>query len=241
MSTDDFVEIVAVVGALLSLAFGIYQYAARRRQESLTEIIQGEKETAAAAAVRILSKKRGPRRPELQALCLASVFERSGRTRSLIHGALKAQQVNHPDEIRGIVDQITMVIGRNASYTNLTRARRRLISLRSALSLDGDTRTRIDAIEVCTALQEWTPRRRVAASTKRIAGLKSDNPCCCLGSWYLYARQRRRTVQINQIESSECLSSLSTITELRRASFPRTAGHWSTESMRNIPGRMMSD
>jgi hypothetical protein len=241
MSTDDFVEIVAVVGALLSLAFGIYQYAARRRQESLTEIIQGEKETAAAAAVRILSKKRGPRRPELQALCLASVFERSGRTRSLIHGALKAQQVNHPDEIRGIVDQITMVIGRNASYTNLTRARRRLISLRSALSLDGDTRTRIDAIEVCTGAARMDTETPCGCKHEAHSWAQVRQPFCCLGSWYLYARQRRRTVQINQIESSECLSSLSTITELRRASFPRTAGHWSTESMRNIPGRMMSD
>ena len=154
MSTNDVIKIVAGVlaggAALLSFGFGIYQYAARRKQESLAEIIQGEKETAAAAAVRIRSMKRSPRQQELQALCLASVFERSGRTRSLIHAALKAQQVNNPDEIRDIVDQITVVIGRNASYTDLTRARRRLISLRSALSLDGDTRTRIDAIEICT-------------------------------------------------------------------------------------------
>jgi ABC-type methionine transport system permease subunit len=53
MSLDDVVKIVAGVSAGVaapfSLAFGIYQYAARKRQESLTEIIRGEKEAAAAA------------------------------------------------------------------------------------------------------------------------------------------------------------------------------------------------
>ena len=206
--------VLAGVAALLSFAFGIYQYRAKRRQESLAEIIY-KKATAAAAAVRIrnlkkysypnlkkfrfrglkkihirsLKKvnirfiKRRRRRQELQALCLATVFERSGRTRSLIHDALKAQQVNHPDEIRNIIDQITVVIGRNASYTDLTRAGGAfLISLRSALSLDGDTRTRIDAIEIYTGAARRTVRLLVAASTKHIAGSKSDNPCCCLGS-----------------------------------------------------------
>ena len=187
MSTDDVIKIVAGilvgVAALLSLGFGIYQYAARRRQESRTEIIQGEKETAAAAAVRIRSMKRSPRSQELQALCLASVFERSGRTRSLIHAALKAQQVNHPDVIRDIVDQITVVIGRNASYTDLTRARRRLISLRSALSLDGDTRTRIDAIEIYTG----------AARTE------GETPCGCKHEAHSWAQVRQPLLLLGKL------------------------------------------
>jgi hypothetical protein len=152
---DDTIKIVAgvlagVVG-LVSLGLNRYQYVAARRRESLAEIIQGEKETAAAAAIRIGSQTRAPHLEELQALCLAAVFERSGRTRSLIHGALKGQPKEHHNQIRQIVDQITVVIARNASYTDLKRARRRLISLRSVLSLDGDTRTRIDAIERYTS------------------------------------------------------------------------------------------
>src|SRR4051794_36848130 len=108
MTTDDVIKLVVGVLAgvitLVSLAFGVYQYAVGRRRESLAEIIQGEKETAAAAAVRIRGSAREPRREELEALCIASVFERSGRTRSLIHGALKSQPTKQVDTIREIVD-----------------------------------------------------------------------------------------------------------------------------------------
>lgn len=151
---DDWVKVVAglIVGVigLLSLGFNVYQYFAARRRESLDAIIRGDKETAAAAAARILNMERRARRGELEALCLAAVFERSGRTRSLIHEALKSQQGLDRTTIAHIVDQITVVVARNASYTDLGLARRRLVALRAALSLDGDSRTRVDSMEIFT-------------------------------------------------------------------------------------------
>lgn len=167
MSTDDAIKIVAglLVGlvGLTSLGINLYQYGVKRRRDSLAEIIQGEKETAAAAAVRIRDKNKQASRQELQALCLASVFERSGRTRTLIYAALLAQRARDPGKIREIVDQITVGIARNAAFTDLALARRRLISLRAVLALDGDSRTRIDAIEKYT----------------RAASSDVDRPCSC--------------------------------------------------------------
>jgi hypothetical protein len=213
-TTDDIkiaLAVLAGVIGLISILFNVYQYVAARRRESLSQIIQGEKETAAASAVRIRGMRRSPRRGELQALCLASVFERSGRTRSLIHGALREQQVKQSDEIRKIVDQITDVIARNASYTDLTLARRRLISLRSALSLDGDTRTRIDSIEKYTA---------AAKTDETPCGCKhDDNRFLCSARWSLCAELRRRTVHNSRIVCSVCRSSPSTSIEARLAIF----------------------
>ncbi|MFI5959005.1 phosphoribosyltransferase [Cryptosporangium sp. NPDC051539] len=178
MSLDDTIKLIntlTVLFAALSITLSLRQYIAGRRKESLAEIIKGEKEEAAVAAIRIRNDKKAPSIQELQALCLASVFERSGRTRSLIYGTLLEEQKRFPEEIRDILDQIAEVVARNAAYTDLTRARRRLISLRAALSLDGDTRTRVDIVE------------RYTASARR----DNSNACGCVDRAHCWSSLRQ--------------------------------------------------
>jgi hypothetical protein len=79
--------------ALVGIAVGVQQYAARGRQQLLIDL-QSDNAAAAAVAMKVRdgrfpkrsdwwSKRR--RRELFEALCLASVFERSGRSRSLIY------------------------------------------------------------------------------------------------------------------------------------------------------------
>lgn len=165
----------AVVGTLV-FAFGVFQYLERRKQQLLIDL-QGGKEAVAAAAKRIrdgelphriprISRKR--RRSLLEALCLAAVFEGSGRSRALIYAALgrTVELDRYTSEINEIVGDLSAVIVRNSPYTDLSRATRRIYALRAALNLDGDVRVRVTYEQALRAQPKScpTPDKRLTHS-----------------------------------------------------------------------------
>lgn len=166
--------IVPAVIAVVGFGIGLWQYRAARRRQLLIDVQEGDKSTVGFVAMQVWNgdhttrkfrwnlpkpievrreKRNTRRRQELfQALCLAAVFGKSGRSMSLIHGALAsvAREPKSPfrDELRTIVDRATVAITRGAGYTDLQSGRRRLNSLRAALELDCDRRLRLDTYEL---------------------------------------------------------------------------------------------
>jgi hypothetical protein len=171
---DFEIRLELLVPALLGLAgvtIGLWQYVQARRRQLLVDL-QGSKSAVAAVAMRIWSGRfpkgrwsRRHRRELFEALCLAAVFERSGRSRSLIYGALThaGKDERFREEIREIVDRTTVIVSRSWAYTDLQSARRRLMMLRAALHLDVDVRLRLDAFElhVSRAEDTWPPDSRL--------------------------------------------------------------------------------
>jgi len=149
--------------AILALAFGFIQYFQRRRQRLLIDL-QGGKEAVAAVATRIRNGKlpwRKRNRSELlEAMCLAAVFERSGRSRSLVYAALTEAMARekHRKDIISNVEDISAVITRNSPYTDLARAQRRLFALRAALSINDDLRIRVQRIDAYLSQPEDTKK-----------------------------------------------------------------------------------
>jgi phosphoribosylpyrophosphate synthetase len=144
--------VASAVFAVIALTFGFYQYRERRRQQLLIDL-QGDSETVAAVATRVrhggLPWRTRDRRELLRAMCLATVFERSGRSRSLLYAALVRAMAReeYRVEIISSVEDISAVITRNSPYTDLARARRRLFALRAALSINDDLRIRVEHID----------------------------------------------------------------------------------------------
>ncbi len=144
--------VASAVAAALALIFGFYQYHERRRQQLLIDL-QGNKETVAAVATRVRNGKLPWRwryhRELLEAMCLATVFERSGRSRSLLYAALAKSMAKKRSRkmITSSVEDISAVIARNSPYTDLARARRHLFALRAALSINDDIRIRAERID----------------------------------------------------------------------------------------------
>ncbi|HEX7214061.1 MAG TPA: phosphoribosyltransferase [Methylomirabilota bacterium] len=156
-------------------AVGLWRYDETRWRQLLVDL-QGDKNAAAAVAVRVRAGRfpqwRSKRRRELfDALCVAAVFQRSGRSRALIYGALenagRRGQFENADtyrsEIRETVDRITMIVGQGSAYTDLTRGRRLLLDLRAALHLDPDVRLRVDRFELNARAADggWPPDVRL--------------------------------------------------------------------------------
>lgn len=170
---DDFKWLVSSLLVLAGLAFGFWRYREDRRKQLLVDL-QGDKDAVAAVAMGVW-RGRFPRWPRpfaarhrfelFEALCLAAVFQSSGRSRSVIYGALAhaAQQAKYRAEIKETVDRITMSVSRTWGYTNLNQARRRLIALRAALRLDADVRVRLDTFELdgYTREHDWPPDQRL--------------------------------------------------------------------------------
>jgi hypoxanthine-guanine phosphoribosyltransferase len=170
----DYKWLASSLLVVVGIAIGLWQYIETRRKQLLVDL-QGDKNAVAAVAMRVRSGKfprwTTPHRRELfEALCLAAVFQRSGRSRSLVYGALlsagRAGEHRHSEtyrrEIREIVDQITVVISRSSAYTDLQRARRMLVDLRAALLLDDDVRLFLDAFELNAHRSErWPPDERL--------------------------------------------------------------------------------
>jgi Phosphoribosyl transferase domain len=171
--------VVSATIAILALGFGLIQYSERRRQQLLADL-QGDKEAVAAAATRVrhgkLPRRKRNRRELLEALCLATVFERSGRSRSLLYAALaKAMATEqYRTQIINSVEGISIVISRNSPYTDLARARRRLFALRAALGVDGDLRMRVERLDISPSQVDdtATPDERCTDETHRWGALR---------------------------------------------------------------------
>jgi Phosphoribosyl transferase domain len=144
--------------ALAGLTIGLVQYARRNWQQLLIDLQGDSAEAAAAVATRVRAGRfpkgrtmwqKRRRRELFEALCLASVFAKSGRSRSLIYAALghASETPRYRSEIQKIVNHTSVTVSRSWAYTDLSRARRRLGMLRAALDLDGDVRLRLDRSE----------------------------------------------------------------------------------------------
>jgi hypothetical protein len=170
----DYKWLVSSLIVAAGIAIGLWQYLETRRKQLLVDL-QGDKNAVAAVAMRVRGGRfprwRTQHRRELfEALCLAAVFQRSGRSRSLVYGALvnagrgeEYQQVSrYRHEIRETVDRITVIVSQSSAYTDMARARRMLIDLRAALQLDPDIRLRIDTFGLLahTAWRDWPPDER---------------------------------------------------------------------------------
>ena len=151
----DYKWLVSSLIVVAGIAIGLWQYLETRRKQLLVDL-QGDKNAVAAVAMRVRSGRfprwRTQHRRELfEALCLAAVFQRSGRSRSLVYGALANagrgeeywQASRYRQEIRETVDRITVIVSQSSAYTDMARARRMLIDLRAVLQLDKDIRLRI--------------------------------------------------------------------------------------------------
>jgi Phosphoribosyl transferase domain len=151
--------------AFAAIAVGVQQYRARNRQQLLIDLQAENAAATAAVAAKVRDGSfpkglnrwsRRRRRDLFTALCLATVFQRSGRSRSLIYDALASAgetgRYRHANryrgEIRTIVERTSVTITRSAAYTDLRRARRRLYMLRAAIGLEGDRRLQIERSEV---------------------------------------------------------------------------------------------
>jgi hypothetical protein len=105
------IEWVSPLLVVAGLGLGLWQYVRAQRKQLLVDL-QGDKAAVAAVALRVWSGRfpharwSRHRRELFEALCLAAVFESSGRSRSLIYGALThaGQRARYRAEIRDIVD-----------------------------------------------------------------------------------------------------------------------------------------
>lgn len=182
----DYKWLLSSLIVVAGIAIGLWQYLETRRKQLLVDL-QGDKNAVAAVAMRVRSGRfprwRTQHRRELfEALCLAAVFQRSGRSRSLVYGALAnavrkgeyRQADKYRREIRETVDRITVIVSQSSAYTDLARARRMLIDLRAALRLDSDVRLRLDTfgLSADTAWDDWPPDGRFRHRVFRWADLE---------------------------------------------------------------------
>lgn len=148
MTSETITETVSIIVAASALWFGIFQYQERRRQQLLIDL-QGHKEAVAAAADRIRRSEppsrfrwlaRRHRKDQIRALCLATVFEKSGRSRALIYAALTKtlKQDLYRTEIEDIVESLSDVIKKYSGFTDLKEAEENLDELRAAVGLKSD-------------------------------------------------------------------------------------------------------
>ena len=155
MHDSDTVEWVTLIVAIVGLGTGLWQYRAARRRQLLIDVQQGGQEHRrlrrhAGVEWPLQQAQRAATPGAVQALCLAAVFGKSGRSMALIHGALAsvARITAFKKELRKIVDDTTVAIARSPGYTDLQHGQRRLNSLRATLRLDGDVRLRLDTYEL---------------------------------------------------------------------------------------------
>lgn len=132
----------AVAIALLSFLFSLFQYLRARHEETI-RALQGQKETVAYIAYR-LSEGRGRfpwsakrRKDVLMSLCLAALFEKSGRSRTLLYRALGRAATQHRDEVMGIIEDIEQHFEDYGEISRLEKGRKRLEQLKLALGSKG--------------------------------------------------------------------------------------------------------
>lgn len=173
MSPEFIGPILAGFAALVGLGFGVYESARRYWQQQVTDL-QGNKEAVAATAARVRRRKipkfsRSRRQDIFEGLCLAAIFERSGRTRSQIYAALNSasRTPRYCLEVRTAVQEITVAVARNQPYTDLSKALKRLDTLKAALSIDQDVRIILTRRELAT-LSTTNPRRKTLTPDVRL-------------------------------------------------------------------------
>jgi hypothetical protein len=133
---SDIIAIVAVSIALASLVLTLLDRRAARHARTI-QALQGEKEAVAYVAFQV-SKGQIPgakrRREEiLESLCLAAVYEESGRSRVMIYSALQQAGTAYSQDVRDAVTLIDKRFNAFKSITDLSKADERIKELKSAL------------------------------------------------------------------------------------------------------------
>lgn len=137
---SDIISLFAVSVAVASLILSLLH---RRQVQHATtlEALQGDKEAVAYIAfevskAKIPSSKR--RREEvLEALCLAVIYQKSGRSRVMIYSALKEVLKMHKREVHDAIESIEKRFDEFRGITDLSTADNRLSELKSALRMSG--------------------------------------------------------------------------------------------------------
>ena len=136
----DIIAAVAVSIALVSFAFSLIQFLRAKHEEKI-RALQGNKESVGYIAYK-LSKGKLPILPKrrkdiLMSLCLAAIFEGSGRSRTLIYSALKKAMEKHSDEVKVMIADIEKHFKEyiEIGITNLKKGQKRLKNLEKALEI----------------------------------------------------------------------------------------------------------
>ena len=134
--TSDTIAAVAVVIATLSFAFSFIQYL-RAKHEDIIRALQGNKETVGYIAFKLSEgefPRRAKRRKEiLMSLCLAAIYESSGRSRTLLYRALKKSMERYSSEVAAIIADIEKHFEVYVEVSKLEKATKRLQQLKIAL------------------------------------------------------------------------------------------------------------
>ena len=134
-------DIIATVAASIAFASFVLTLLNRRavRHATTLQALQGEKEAVAYVAFQV-SKGQIPRRKKkreeiLQSLCLAAVYEKSGRSRVMIYSALQQAAGAYSQEVSDAVKSIEKRFDDFRGITDLSTAEKRLAELKSALGV----------------------------------------------------------------------------------------------------------
>lgn len=135
---SDFIALIAVLVAFVSLILSLLH---RRQVQHATtlEALQGDKEAVAYIAYEV-SKAKIPRSKKmreeiLEALCLAVIYQKSGRSRVMIYSALNEVAKKHNGEVQDAVTSIEKRFHEFRGITDVSTADKRLGELRSALGM----------------------------------------------------------------------------------------------------------
>jgi hypothetical protein len=117
--------------------------------------LQGDKESVGYEAYRITidgwpcrGKQRSPLR---DALCLAGVFERSGRTQAMVYEALRRHPEDEKHRIEEVLRRIQTMFDQFGEELDLVRGQKRLVGLCSAIRIE-PVRIKSDPPEKATGL-----------------------------------------------------------------------------------------
>lgn len=132
-------NIIAVVAAGIAFASLVLTLLNRRavRHAGTIQALQGEKQAVAYVAFQVskgqIPRAKWRREEVLQSLCLAAVYEKSGRSRVMIYSALQQAKGKYSQEVHDAVRSIDKRFEEFRGITDLSKADKRLAELKSAL------------------------------------------------------------------------------------------------------------
>jgi hypothetical protein len=135
---SDMIALVAVGVAFASLILSLLH---RRQVQHATtlEALQGDKEAVAYIAFEVskakIPKSKKRREEILESLCLAVIYQKSGRSRVMIYSALKEVSKKYNSDVKDAVNSIEERFDEFRGTTDLSTADKRLSELRSALGM----------------------------------------------------------------------------------------------------------
>ena len=139
--TSDSIAAAAVAIALLSAAFSLFQYLRARHEETI-RALQGNKESVGYIAFKLsegkFPRRAGRRKEILMSLCLAAIFEGSGRSRTMIYKALRGAMETYRAEVIEMIHEIEKNFLESVDDSKLVKGNKRLKQLRRALRLEED-------------------------------------------------------------------------------------------------------